>query len=82
MITFPFPQMMGELLSKQQQGQRPRSRWDLWAATWWGDSGGREAGRGQGRAFPELMGLLLSKPGPHGEGKTAEGRWARTSGAL
>ena len=43
---------------------------------------GGKAGRGQGRAFPELMGLLLSIPGPHGEGKTAEGSWARTSGAL
>jgi len=28
--------MMGEPLSKQQRGQRPSSRWDLWAATWQG----------------------------------------------
>ena len=52
-ISLPFPPDDGEPLSKPRPGQRPRSRCDLWAATWCGRSW-REAGRGKGRASPEL----------------------------
>ena len=68
MITFPFPQMMGEPLSKQQQGQRPRSRWDLRAATWWG-----RFRRGGGRQGPRT-GL------PRADGSPAVHTWSSWGG--
>lgn len=81
-ISFPFPPDDGEPLSKQQRGPGQGHGGTCGLPHGGGDSGGRRPAGAKDRPPPELWASCFPKPGPVGRRKTAEGRWARTPGAL